>query len=103
MSILQNKPKVHGFIEISYSSMRKAEMAKVSEKNCVLLVNRLKDTLEDNGANVIATLIPEEKDRFADIIYEITTEKEEDLQRLERAIKDKGGKSVNKISIFVTE
>jgi len=103
MSLLQHKPKIHAYVEVSYSESRKSEMIAVNEKNCTLLISLLTHHLEKLGATDIQAWAPKNKSRFADIVLEFTVEKESDLERAGKVLREVGGTSVGNVELFIEE
>lgn len=97
------EPQIRASIEVTYSQVRKREMAAVKETNCSLLITDLHDILTKNGVTNITTKIPKGKARFTDIIIEFDVKSERDLERLENTIRREVGDSIDKIDVFVED
>ena len=94
---------VRAFVELSYSDQRRKEMQRSGEKDCSTLVSILETKLEKEGAENINVLIPLEKKRFADIIFELEVKNVQLLEQIKLQIAELGGKNISEIKTFIVK
>lgn len=92
---------INVYVEISYSSSRLEEMRNIGEKNCTLLISVLKHHLEKRGIKNITSWIPQNKDRYTDIVLEYAVPDMASLEKSIEILKQIGGSSVGKIEVFI--
>lgn len=93
-------PRIHSYIEITYSKTRKAEMKAANEKNCMLLINLLMHRLQSMNATNVMEWTPTNKNRFADIVIEFDIP-EDKLDLITESLRETSDSSVEKIELFV--
>lgn len=98
---IQIKPTLRATLEVTYSSMRKDEMALIQESNCSLLIKRLLEALDRKGASQIEYSVPRKNKRHTDIMYEFDVETEVQLEDIRQEVKLVGGDNLERISVFV--
>lgn len=103
MSLLLNRPEIHGQILVSYSEERKREMRESHEKSCIALASLIQGRINELGIKIEnMTQASNKEGGCADIVIQFVSSKD-DLRRLHEAMKnlDKKEIGVGSIGLFL--